>query len=225
MGILKRFGSIMSANINALLDKCEDPEKMVDQYLRDAMKDLAEVKKETAGVMAVEQKAKRALDNHRADVNKYAELAKKALVAGNEGDARTFLEKKQSLDAQTSGIETTYNAAHANAEKLRQMHNKLAADVESLKSRRDNVKATMAVAKTQQTVNRMEGSYDKISGSVGAFDRMEEKANSMLDTANAMSELNSDPTDAAAELESKYGAGSSASIDDELEAMKAELGL
>lgn len=215
----------MSANINALLDKCEDPEKMVDQYLRDAMKDLAEVKKETAGVMAVEQKAKRALDNHRADINKYTELTKKALVAGNEGDARTFLEKKQSLDAQTAGIENTYNAAHANAERLRQMHNKLAADVESLKSRRDNVKATMAVAKTQQTVNRMEGSYDKISGSVGAFDRMEEKANSMLDTANAMSELNSDPVDAATELESKYGAGSSASVDDELAAMKAELGL
>ena len=40
MGILQRFGDIMSANINALLDKCEDPAKMVDQCLRDLEKDL-----------------------------------------------------------------------------------------------------------------------------------------------------------------------------------------
>lgn len=111
MGILARFGSIMSANINALLDKCEDPEKMIDQYLREAVSDLAEVKKETAGVMAVEAKAKRAYEEHIAEVNKYTDLAKRALQAGNEGDARTFLAKKQSLDAQTAGLLNTYQVA------------------------------------------------------------------------------------------------------------------
>ena len=39
-GIMKRFGDIMSANLNALLDKAEDPEKMVDQYLRNLESDL-----------------------------------------------------------------------------------------------------------------------------------------------------------------------------------------
>ena len=53
-GILKRFGDIMSANINSLLDKCEDPEKMIDQYLRDMQDDLGKVKAETASVMAAE---------------------------------------------------------------------------------------------------------------------------------------------------------------------------
>ncbi len=41
MGILKRFKDIMSANINAMLDKAEDPEKMIDQYLRDLQEDLS----------------------------------------------------------------------------------------------------------------------------------------------------------------------------------------
>ena len=50
MGILNRFKDIMSANINALLDKCEDPAKMIDQYLRQLKEDLAEVKQETAAV-------------------------------------------------------------------------------------------------------------------------------------------------------------------------------
>ena len=50
--ILKRFKDIMAANINQLLDKAEDPEKMIDQYLRDMEEDLGRVKAETAAVMA-----------------------------------------------------------------------------------------------------------------------------------------------------------------------------
>ena len=48
MSILSRFKDIMSANINALLDKCEDPAKMIDQYLRQLKEDLAEVKQKNA---------------------------------------------------------------------------------------------------------------------------------------------------------------------------------
>ena len=46
MGILSRFADIIASNINALLDKAEDPAKMADQYLMDAMEDLAQVKDE-----------------------------------------------------------------------------------------------------------------------------------------------------------------------------------
>lgn len=59
MSIIGRFKDIMSANINALLDKAENPEKMVDQYLRNMNSDLAKVKAETAAVMAEEQRAKK----------------------------------------------------------------------------------------------------------------------------------------------------------------------
>ena len=43
MGILNRFKDIMSANINAILDKCENPEKMIDEYMRQVVEELAEV--------------------------------------------------------------------------------------------------------------------------------------------------------------------------------------
>ena len=58
-GILNRFKDIMSSNINALLDKVEDPNKMIDQYLRNLESDLGKVKAETAAVMAEETRAKR----------------------------------------------------------------------------------------------------------------------------------------------------------------------
>ena len=99
MGILTRFKDIMSANINALLDKCEDPEKMIDQYMRNLESDLGKVKAETASVMAEETRAKRELDECTEQINKMQSYAEKALRAGNEADARSFLEKKQQLTA------------------------------------------------------------------------------------------------------------------------------
>ena len=94
MAILERFTDIIKANINELLDKCEDPAKMIDQYLRDMTADLAEGKKETAAVMAEETRAKRMLDDNAAAMRRYEDRARKALTAGNEGDARVFLGKK-----------------------------------------------------------------------------------------------------------------------------------
>ena len=65
MGILSRFGDIVQANVNAVLDKMEDPSKMIDQYLRELNENLAEVKKETAGVMAEETRTRRLMEENQ----------------------------------------------------------------------------------------------------------------------------------------------------------------
>ena len=125
-----------------------------------------------------------------------------------------------------AGLATAYAAAHENAVKMRQMHDKLVSDIETLNARREMVKAKVAVAKTQQKVNQVSSASDKAAGAMSAFDRMEDKANRMLDEANAMAELNTEPVDEAKALEAKYNAaGTDASVDDELEKMKKELGL
>ena len=226
MGILQRFSDIIQANVNAILDKMEDPAKMIDQYLRELADNLAEVKQETAGVMAEEARTKRLVDENAAEVAKYTDLAKKALQAGNEADAKVFIAKKQQLESAGAGLASAYASAHENAEKMRQMHDKLVSDIETLKSRRETIKAKVAVAKTQQRVNEVSSASDKASGAMSAFDRMEEKADRMLDEANAMSQLNAAPVDEAKALEEKYSAAATdASVDSELEQMKKELGL
>ena len=90
MSILARFSSIMKANINALLDKYEDPSKMIDQYLIDLKGSLAAVKQETAGVMAVEKRCSRQFDENEEVIKKFRSLAKKAVDSGNDGDAKVF---------------------------------------------------------------------------------------------------------------------------------------
>ena len=226
MGILDRFTTIVKANINELLDKAEDPAKMVDQYLVDLTESLADVKRETAGVMAEEARTKRAADANAEEVSRMEDLAKKALKAGNEGDARVFLAKKQKLETAGAELQKAADAAKANADKMRQMHDKLVSDIEDLKSRRETIKAKMAVAKTQEKVAGYTSGADKAESAIEAFNRMEEKADRMLDTTDAMAELNTEPVDDAESLAEKYaGAADSAAVDDELARLKAEMGL
>jgi phage shock protein A len=225
MAILERFNDIIRANINAVLDKMEDPSKMIDQYLTDMMEDLAEVKHETAGVMAEEARTKRLADENDAEVAKYAEFAKKALAAGKEDDARVFIGKKQELEAAGAGLKTAYASAHANAVKMRQMHDKLSSDIEALKARRETIKAKVSVAKTQEKLTEVKSAVEKTQGAMGAFERMEEKADKMLDQANAMAELSEEPIDEAKALEEKYAKQGTPSVDEELEKLKKEMGL
>lgn len=226
MGMLDRFTDIVKANINDLLDKCEDPAKMIDQYLRDLTEDLAEVKQETAGVMAEEARTQRLVDDNAADIAKYDGLARQALTAGNEADARAFLAKKQQVEAQAASLAEAHAAAAENARKMREMYDKLVSDIDELNGRREAVKAKVAVAKTQEKVNEVTSGADKAAGAMSAFSRMEAKADGMLDRANALSELDAKPVDTAAALEEKYAsAGNDAAVDDELAKLKAEMGL
>ena len=227
MGILKRFKDIMSSNVNALLDKAEDPAKMVDQYLRDLESDLGKVKAETAAVMAEEARAKRELKENEEEIAKMVSYAEKALIAGNEADAKVFLSKKAAYEAKQANLQQAADAASQNAAQTRQMHDKLEKDIIQLRERKQAIKSKMQVAKTQEKLNKIGSSYDSAQSSLAAFDRMEEKANRMLDEANAMAQLNSHEDDSAESLMNKYDEAPSAdsAIDDELAAMKAKLGL
>lgn len=224
MGILDRFSTIMRSNVNSLLDKMEDPAKIIEQTLLDLRHDLADVKKETANVMADERGAKRRLDECINNMNKYKQAAQNALSAGNEDDARKLIAKKQQYEANLSSLQATYNLAHTNAEKMKQMHDKLTADIAALEARKDAAKGKIAAAKAQERMNEVIAGVGDSSASIAAFERMEGKADKMLDAAMAEADLNAG-SESDDDLLGKYSSGGSASVDDELAVMKASLGL
>ena len=78
----------------------------------------------------------------------------------------------------------------------------------------------------EEKVNEITSGAEKASGTIAAFERMEAKADQMLDQANAMTELNAKKNDNAESLADKYEkAGSTAEVDEALAKMKAEMGL
>lgn len=223
MSILTRFKDIMASNINALLDKAEDPEKMIDQCLRNLNTDLGKVKSETATIMAEEQRAKRVLDECNEEIAKMQTYAVKALESNNEADAKKFLEQKASLTSKQPGLQQAYDLAHANALHMREMHDKLVNDINELESRKDMIKGKIAVAKTQERINKMESSVTSANDSIASFKKYEDMADKALDKANAMAELNrSSQENTIEDLEKKYS--TEANVDSELAALKASLG-
>lgn len=226
MGILTRCKDIMSANVNALLDKAEDPAKMIDQTLLNLRKDLAQVKKETAAVMADAKNARRKVTECEKQITDYKTTAEKALRAGNEGDARTLLEAKKREEEKLVALQKTCEMAEKNADNMQAMHDKLVRDIEALEAKKDAIKAKTATAKAQKHMNQVLSGGDKAAASIDAFERYEAKADKMLDEAAAMTELNKTADDNTADsMLDKYKNGGSADVDDELEKMKKELGL
>ena len=226
MGILSRFKDIMASNFNALLDKCEDPEKMIDQYLRNLSKDLGEVKAETAAIMASEKAVQRELNECLENSNKMGEYAKKALAAGSEADARQFLAKKSGMAENIAVLEQQLVIAKANSTKMKQMHDKLSDDVNALNERRDTLKAKIKLTEAQTKINELGASAVGAKSNLGAFDRMEAKINRMADEAEAMAELNQGDADPIEDLTSKYDTmPDETDVDDELAKLKAEMGM
>ena len=226
MSMLQRFKDIMSSNINALLDKAEAPEKMIDQMIRNLQSDLGKVKSETATVMAEEARLNRQLTDLKAEEEKMITYAKKALQAGSDDDAKLFLEKKNSIPNKASEVETRLISARQNSQNMKAMQDKLSSQVADLNARKNDIKAKIQQAKLQEKMNTMTSSVTG-AASISKFDEIEEKANAMLDKANAMQELNQVNDGGIDDLMAKYDSttDNTSSVDDELAALKDSLGL
>ncbi|MBP1174111.1 phage shock protein A [Paenibacillus sp. PvR133] len=211
MGILSRFRDIMKMNVNALVDKVGDPERTIDDYMRNLNSDLGKVKAETASVLADERRAKRALDECKAEIKKLQHYASKSVEAGNEEEARKFLERKGLQAEKLEQLQTSYDLASTNAVNMKQMQEKLVSDMGQLEARRAELKGKMAIAKAQQTLNSM-GSKNS------AFEVMEEQVNRAYDEAMAIAELRAGTKDDLDALFAQYEKSTNA--EDELAAIK-----
>ena len=230
----EKAGTLRSEFVIAVTGTVEKRSGAVNENLKTGE---LEVKAETAAVMAEEIRSKRELAECTQEVNKLLTYAKRAVEAGNDDDARLFLSKKATLVEKQQTLEQKVQMASENARKMRQMHDKLVSEINDLNTRRETIKAKVAAANMQSRLNEIGSSVGAAKTNLGAFARMEEKANRMLDEANAMADLNASPVDEVESLMSKYDApssavedelaalkgGSSSVIDDELAALKNEL--
>ena len=224
MDTLGRIPKILEANLNAILDKCEDPAKMIDQLLVDYKRDLADIKRDTAAVMADVELAEKRLKECDESIAKKQKAAENALKAGNEGDARTLISAKQNLEATRESLAQNLDAAQKNAEMMKEGYNRLVRNIEELEQRKDAAKAKISMAKAQKQIN---DTAAKANSTVNteAFNKYEQKAERMLAEANAATELNSLDVSVDSLTEKYADCGSSASVDEELAAMKAKLGV
>lgn len=191
MGIIKRFKDIMSANVNAMLEKCEDPEKMLDQYLRNAKNDLAAVTGQTAEVMAIATESMQKVEQAEASVAEYEKYIEASVKAGNDKDATAFIKKRDSMEFKLESLRKDEIEAKENSLKMIQMRRKLSDDIAALEAKRDAFKSRITVAQTRQVVaNTMINTG--VNANIENFDRVGQRVNRMMNKADALEALSRD---------------------------------
>ena len=134
MGIFTRFRDIISSNINAMLDKAEDPEKLIRLMIREMEDTLVEIKTACAGVMAGRKKIARQLDGLRTRARYWEEKAELAVKMDRDDLAREALVEKRKFTRQT---ETLENDISEHDLLIEQYQNDILQLEEKLKSARD----------------------------------------------------------------------------------------
>ena len=226
MGVFKRVGRMIRANINDLLDKAENPGKMIKQLILDMEKELGEAKEQAAVAIANEKKLKA---KHEENKRLAAEWSDKAMLAVEKGEddlAREAIRRKNSH----ANLERSYSvqwekqaeAVEALKQGLQQLDLKLeeARRQKSLLLARE--KRAVAAKQISKTVARMPD-----TGAFEAFDRMLERIEDMEAEAEAFTELNTDSLEAKfkklegepdieaelLQLKEKAGGGASPSVE------------
>lgn len=157
MGIFSRMKDIASSNISEFKEKREDNDKNEDQineYITQRAVELADIKKSAAELIANEVKLERQCEECQSQIERFEGLAKKALAAGSEEDARAFLKKKHELEKQKSDLTQRHAEAKQNADRIKETYNSMVREINELQTRLKLLKGREAAADAQNTLNK-----------------------------------------------------------------------
>jgi len=226
MGIFSRLGSLIKSNINDLISKAEDPEKMLNQVLIDMQSSLVEAKKQVAVAIADEKRLQKQLETEQDKGKEWERKAMLAVRANDDNLAREALSRKQEHDNIGSQYQQQWMAQKAAVDKLKDALRLLNNKIEEAKRKKNILVARKKRAEAQKTIaSTMSGLTD--TSAFDTFDRMSAKIDQLEAEAEAGSELAGEMTGDT--LESRFrqleSAPSSPGSDAALLELKAKMGL
>ncbi len=225
MGIFSRLGTLIKSNINDLINRAEDPEKMLNQVLLEMQQQLVEAKKSVAVAIADEKKLHK---QYNAELDKAKEWERKAMLAVRAGDdslARQALVRKQEYENISQQYQQQWIAQKGAVDKLKDALRLLNNKIEEAKRKKNILIARKKRAEAQQQIaSTMQGLGD--TSAFDTFERMSDQINLLEAEAEAGAELAGELSGDS--LESKFLAlesGGIGSEDDALAELKAKMGL
>ncbi|MFC7393658.1 PspA/IM30 family protein [Scopulibacillus cellulosilyticus] len=217
--MFKRVKTVMSSELNSLLDKAEDPVKMLDQFMREMAEDIREAETAVAKQMANEKIMYKKYNDAQKLAEKREQQAIKALEAGDEDLARRALQDKKQHESQAETLKTAWEGAKADVSELKQKLQEMKNEYQEMDLKRDSLKARAESAKTKTKINRAMSSIGSDDSKRG-FERMEEKVLRF----EAEAETSEDMRSANRTLDDELEALEKNSVDDELAELKKKLG-
>ncbi len=178
MGIFSRLHDIINSNINTLLDKAENPEKIIRLVIQEMEDTLVEVRSDAARTIADKKKLQRRIEHIHRDITDWNGKAELAISKGREDLARAALKEKHSLERFATALESELDA-------LEEQLSHLNTDTAQLQQKLDDAKArSKAMMMKQTTVSGRLRTREKLHDSrlddaLSRFDNMESKIDLM----------------------------------------------
>lgn len=221
MGLFSRLGTLIRSNINELINKAEDPEKMLNQVLVDMKQQLIEAKKQVAVAIADEKRIKKQWEQEAAKASEWEKKAMLAIRAGDDTLARAALARKADHDEVAGQLKDQWEAQKTSVENLKGALRGLDNKIEEAKRKRNLLVSRQKRAEAQRTINETLSSINSTSA-FDTFDRMSDRVTQLEAEAEATSEIGAL---AESSLESQFKALEASSVDDQLEALKRKMAL
>jgi phage shock protein A len=217
MGIFSRIADIFTANLNALLDRAENPEVMLDHMIREMEDGLARARRCAAVAVAAESRLRRDRDDNRGRGELWQARARQALAAGREDLARWALARKHEHDDLGRELEENHAEAAQAGQSARTAVQALEARLAEAHRKQRSLLARHRAAQVRVEVQRQLGSgRTDFAAAQARFEKMAERWNQLVEELAAEAAL-SDPPAWEAEcidLERRLA------VDRELDAMK-----
>lgn len=206
----------MRANANDLVSRAEDPAKILDQSMMDMQAELVKLRQAVATSVASQKRIERRASQSTAQAEHWYGRAQLALKGGNEDLARQALSQRKTHEETAQALTSQLQSQAGQVEALKRSLLKLEGKISQAKTRKDTLKARAQAAQAQK---QLEGAVSGIStdSAMAAFDRMEEKVESLEGETAAIREL------AGENLEARFEALEGTDVDEELAALKASM--
>lgn len=217
MGLFDRISRVIRANVNDLVNKAEDPEKILEQAIIDMQEDLVQLRQAVASSIATQKRTEQEYNQAQSQANTWQQRAQLALQKGDETLAREALVRKKTQAEKATTMKTQLDQQSSQVETLKRNLIALESKISEAKTKKNMLKARAQAAKVNEQVQNTLGSLGTGSA-MGAFDRMEEKVLQMEARSQAAAEIG------GSSLEQQFALLESGSdVEDELSAMKAQL--
>jgi len=170
MGIFTRFSDIVNSNINAILDKAEDPEKIVRLMIQEMEDTLVEVRSAAARSIADKKDLNRKLESMDRELQDWDDKAELAIRKGREDLAKAALVEKSRVSAATDSLKQDYSAVDEGLAKLNEDIARLEAKLEDAKARQKALLARHKTANSRLAARRKIYNY-KIEDAMVRFEQ------------------------------------------------------
>ena len=202
MGLFSRLKTLISSNVNDLINKAENPEKMLNQLLIDMNTQLIESKKAVALAIADEKKLERETANQEAQAQDWEKKAMLAVKAGKDDLAREALLRKQEYENAAAEYRKQWDAQKAAVDKLKLSLRELQNKIDEAQRKKNLLIARAKRAEAQQKIQSTMSSVTGNRTAFDAFDRISQKVDQLEAQADAAKEL--DDFSADNDLEKKF---------------------